>query len=79
MAGEIGLGFNRPTKLKLFGTWTGIQNALDEYGESLSGPQLEKIAVLCRSCGGCNFLVESGGKLRTKFPEQRTDYEDSTT
>jgi hypothetical protein len=41
--GEIGLGFNRPTKLKLFGTWTGIQNALDEYGESLSGPQLEKM------------------------------------
>jgi integrase len=41
--GEIGLGFNRPTKLKLFGTWTGIQNALDEYGESLSGSQLEKM------------------------------------
>jgi len=39
--GEIGQGFNRTTKLKLFGTWTGIQNALDEYGESLSGPQLE--------------------------------------
>jgi integrase len=41
--GEIGLGFNRPTKLKLFGTWTGIQHALDEYGESLNGPQLESI------------------------------------
>jgi integrase len=39
--GEIGLGFNRPTKLKLFGTWTGIQHALDEYSESLAGPQLE--------------------------------------
>lgn len=41
--GEIGLGFNRPTKLKLFGMWTGIQQALDEYGESLKGPQLESM------------------------------------
>lgn len=41
--GEIGRGFNRPTKLKLFGMWTGIQHALDEYGESLKGPQLESM------------------------------------
>jgi integrase len=41
--GEIGVGFNRPTKLKLFGMWTGIQHALDEYGESLKGSQLESI------------------------------------
>ena len=38
---EVGLGFNRPTRQKLFGTWTGIQHTLDEYGESLSGSQLE--------------------------------------
>jgi integrase len=43
--GEIGLGFNRPTKLKLFGMWTGIQHALDEYGESLKEPQLESMRV----------------------------------
>jgi hypothetical protein len=41
--GEVGQGFNRPTKLKLFGMWTGIQHALDEYGESLKGPQLESM------------------------------------
>jgi integrase len=39
--GKVGLGFNRPTKQKLFGIWTGVQNALAEYGESLSGLQLE--------------------------------------
>jgi hypothetical protein len=38
---ELGLGFNRPTRQKLFGAWTGIQHALDEYGESLSGLGLE--------------------------------------
>jgi hypothetical protein len=38
---EVGLGFNRPTRQKVFGAWTGIQHALDEYGESLSGPELE--------------------------------------
>jgi integrase len=39
--GEVGLGFNRPTRQKLFGSWTGIQHALDDYGESLSGQDLE--------------------------------------
>lgn len=38
---EVGLGFNRPTRQKVFGDWTGMQHALDEYGESLSGPELE--------------------------------------
>jgi hypothetical protein len=41
--GEIGLAFKRPTNLKLFGTCTDIQNALNEYGESLSGSQLERM------------------------------------
>jgi hypothetical protein len=40
---EVGLGFNRPTRQKVFGTWTGIQHALDEYGESLSGSELERM------------------------------------
>jgi hypothetical protein len=38
---EVGLGFNRPTRQKVFGDWTGIQHTLDDYGESLSGPVLE--------------------------------------
>ncbi len=39
---EVGLGFNRPTRQKVFGAWTGIQHALDEYGESLSGPNWKR-------------------------------------
>jgi integrase len=42
---EVGLGFNRPTRQKAFGAWTGIQHALDEYGESLSEAQLERMRV----------------------------------
>jgi integrase len=38
---EVGLGFNRPTRQKVFGAWTGIQHTLDDYGESLSGQALE--------------------------------------
>jgi hypothetical protein len=38
---EIGLGFNRPTRQKTFGAWTGIQHTLEEYSESLRGPELE--------------------------------------